>query len=1402
MILIKENAFGPLQTKKAQVTWDAKHGIGTSRSALNALTDGSKTQQAFAFPFPIIAHFMEKMVFVLNATKDMILIKENAFGPLQTKKAQVTWDAKHGIGTSRSALNALTDGSKTQQAFAFPFPIIAHFMEKMVFVLNATKDMILIKENAFGPLQTKKAQVTWDAKHGIGTSRSALNALTDGSKTQQAFAFPFPIIAHFMEKMVFVLNATKDMILIKENAFGPLQTKKAQVTWDAKHGIGTSRSALNALTDGSKTQQAFAFPFPIIAHFMEKMVFVLNATKDMILIKENAFGPLQTKKAQVTWDAKHGIGTSRSALNALTDGSKTQQAFAFPFPIIAHFMEKMVFVLNATKDMILIKENAFGPLQTKKAQVTWDAKHGIGTSRSALNALTDGSKTQQAFAFPFPIIAHFMEKMVFVLNATKDMILIKENAFGPLQTKKAQVTWDAKHGIGTSRSALNALTDGSKTQQAFAFPFPIIAHFMEKMVFVLNATKDMILIKENAFGPLQTKKAQVTWDAKHGIGTSRSALNALTDGSKTQQAFAFPFPIIAHFMEKMVFVLNATKDMILIKENAFGPLQTKKAQVTWDAKHGIGTSRSALNALTDGSKTQQAFAFPFPIIAHFMEKMVFVLNATKDMILIKENAFGPLQTKKAQVTWDAKHGIGTSRSALNALTDGSKTQQAFAFPFPIIAHFMEKMVFVLNATKDMILIKENAFGPLQTKKAQVTWDAKHGIGTSRSALNALTDGSKTQQAFAFPFPIIAHFMEKMVFVLNATKDMILIKENAFGPLQTKKAQVTWDAKHGIGTSRSALNALTDGSKTQQAFAFPFPIIAHFMEKMVFVLNATKDMILIKENAFGPLQTKKAQVTWDAKHGIGTSRSALNALTDGSKTQQAFAFPFPIIAHFMEKMVFVLNATKDMILIKENAFGPLQTKKAQVTWDAKHGIGTSRSALNALTDGSKTQQAFAFPFPIIAHFMEKMVFVLNATKDMILIKENAFGPLQTKKAQVTWDAKHGIGTSRSALNALTDGSKTQQAFAFPFPIIAHFMEKMVFVLNATKDMILIKENAFGPLQTKKAQVTWDAKHGIGTSRSALNALTDGSKTQQAFAFPFPIIAHFMEKMVFVLNATKDMILIKENAFGPLQTKKAQVTWDAKHGIGTSRSALNALTDGSKTQQAFAFPFPIIAHFMEKMVFVLNATKDMILIKENAFGPLQTKKAQVTWDAKHGIGTSRSALNALTDGSKTQQAFAFPFPIIAHFMEKMVFVLNATKDMILIKENAFGPLQTKKAQVTWDAKHGIGTSRSALNALTDGSKTQQAFAFPFPIIAHFMEKMVFVLNATKDMILIKENAFGPLQTKKAQVTWDAKHGIGTSRSALNALTDGSKTQQAFAFPFPIIAHFMEKMVFALNAILVIF
>ncbi len=116
-----ESAYSHYQTTKNQLMQDAEPGIGITKSAFHAPTDGFSTATKFVQLFLINALHTITVETASLATKDTILKKEPVSSQASITHTLPIQDVEPGIGTIKSVFHALKDGSSTRRRPAFQF---------------------------------------------------------------------------------------------------------------------------------------------------------------------------------------------------------------------------------------------------------------------------------------------------------------------------------------------------------------------------------------------------------------------------------------------------------------------------------------------------------------------------------------------------------------------------------------------------------------------------------------------------------------------------------------------------------------------------------------------------------------------------------------------------------------------------------------------------------------------------------------------------------------------------------------------------------------------------------------------------------------------------------------------------------------------------------------------------------------------------------------------------------------------------------------------------------------------------------------------------------------------------------------------------------------------------------
>ncbi len=155
---------------------DVLHGIGTTKSASAALSNGLSMPTKSAFPSLINALLMLTTVLVFHASKDTILRTEPVLSLHSTMLSPLIPDVPPGIGTIKSALAAQRIGPSMPTKSAFQFLTNALLMLTTVLASHASRDTTSKKELAFSLHSITPSPLIPDVPHGIGITKSALFA--------------------------------------------------------------------------------------------------------------------------------------------------------------------------------------------------------------------------------------------------------------------------------------------------------------------------------------------------------------------------------------------------------------------------------------------------------------------------------------------------------------------------------------------------------------------------------------------------------------------------------------------------------------------------------------------------------------------------------------------------------------------------------------------------------------------------------------------------------------------------------------------------------------------------------------------------------------------------------------------------------------------------------------------------------------------------------------------------------------------------------------------------------------------------------------------------------------------------------------------------------------------------
>jgi hypothetical protein len=121
MTFKKESAYSHYQTTKNQLMQDAEPGIGTTKSAFHAPTDGFSIVKKFVQLFLIYALHMITVETASLATKDTTLRKEPVSSQASITLTPLIQDAVPGTGIIKSVFHALQDGSSMIKKSVFQF---------------------------------------------------------------------------------------------------------------------------------------------------------------------------------------------------------------------------------------------------------------------------------------------------------------------------------------------------------------------------------------------------------------------------------------------------------------------------------------------------------------------------------------------------------------------------------------------------------------------------------------------------------------------------------------------------------------------------------------------------------------------------------------------------------------------------------------------------------------------------------------------------------------------------------------------------------------------------------------------------------------------------------------------------------------------------------------------------------------------------------------------------------------------------------------------------------------------------------------------------------------------------------------------------------------------------------
>ena len=233
-------------------------------------------------------------------------------------------------------------------------------------------------------------------------------------------------------------------------------------------------------------------------------------------------------------------------------------------------------------------------------------------------------------------------------------------------------------GTGPESDASNARSTGFLTPTVSASPFPISVPLTITPEPAHNVLLAITLKMGDAFS-LQSKKSLML-AVLLGTGLESDAWNAQNTGFSTLTESAFLFLTNVQLMTLLEPALNAIKAIILTMVNA-SKLPFRRF-LMWAVLLGIGITKSASDALTDGSSTPIEFVFQFPISVQPSRVWETATVATR-VIICKMGAVFRLLFSKFQML-AALLGTGIISCAFSALTDGSSIPIEFAYPSLII----------------------------------------------------------------------------------------------------------------------------------------------------------------------------------------------------------------------------------------------------------------------------------------------------------------------------------------------------------------------------------------------------------------------------------------------------------------------------------------------------------------------------------------------------------------------------------------------------------------------------------------------------------------------------------------------------------------------------------------------
>ena len=172
--------FSPRSITPSQLTQDVEPGIGTTKSACHAPTDGFSMPTRFVCQFLISVLHMTTTETASLASKVTILRTDPVFSLHSTMLIPQIPAVEFGTGTIKFVFHAPKDGSSTPTRFVHPFLTNAPHTTTTVLASPVsrvtTSRMVLV----FSPHSTVPSPLILDAVFGIGTIKFVFPAPTDG----------------------------------------------------------------------------------------------------------------------------------------------------------------------------------------------------------------------------------------------------------------------------------------------------------------------------------------------------------------------------------------------------------------------------------------------------------------------------------------------------------------------------------------------------------------------------------------------------------------------------------------------------------------------------------------------------------------------------------------------------------------------------------------------------------------------------------------------------------------------------------------------------------------------------------------------------------------------------------------------------------------------------------------------------------------------------------------------------------------------------------------------------------------------------------------------------------------------------------------------------------------------